>query len=132
MLSILSGCGEKDIIIGQWVYDRDRIIMELKGTDDVPEKLLHCFEIKACGNDTIFEHTGNQYRQITIGDNGRSFIGEFVDYTITNKTDKSFTLLSEINGEVISVNFNIININYLSYDLELDGFKWTEYWQRKH
>lgn len=127
----LTACTDNNVLVGKWVYSSEKIISDLKANPKTPSKVLKCFEMKACGHNTTFEYTKTQWRQITTFQNGELFKSEYTDYEIIKFTE-NMVISTKVDGALLETIFTIIDKDNISYVVESDGFKWTEYLRREH
>lgn len=128
----LTACADNNPLIGKWIYSPDRIVFDLKENPNTPSKILRCFETKVCGHNTAFEHTDNQWRQITTHQDGTEFKSDYTDYEIIHLSNNKVLFSTIVDGAPQETTFTIIDNNNISYVTELDGFEWTEYLQREN
>ena len=129
-LLLSAACSNSSVLVGRWEYDSEMIISELKSRKYVPPKILNCFEKKACGHNVVFEYTRNSWRQILDPGERVSSISDYVEYVILHQNSDLIRIGTTAMGIPHEITFRIVNENRLSYDFELDGFKWTEHLKR--
>ena len=120
-----------NVLIGKWGYDAEKIISELRANPKTPEKILRCFEMKACGQNTTFEYTETQWRQITKFEGADEIVSDYSEYQILEESPIQITINVVIDRIATRATYKIINEDYLLISVEFEGFRWNEYLRRE-
>lgn len=122
---------EANVLDGQWVYDSNKTVSDLKNNRETPEKVLKCFVSKACTKGIVVEFSKNKLTIYFGADPTDNLRTEAVDFQIIEKTENTITI--EFLGEpVIERTYTVVDHDNIYYTEKLDGFQWIEYFKRKH
>src|SRR6478752_4057 len=68
IIIFLSSCSAQDsqYLVGRWSYDPERTLAELKARENVPPKIISCYEKQVCGYYIEIEYTPTTWQSIFI------------------------------------------------------------------
>lgn len=126
LVLLICSCSEdSNLLVGTWQFDDDRTLIELKADEAAPEKLIACYERKACSYDTVYTYTNKDWTQhFTF--KPKDVTGPF-GYEFEKITKHHYRITTANSGEPVIYDMYFESNESAYLDAKIDGYKWKEY-----